>query len=99
MVYSIIVSAVFLLNTREVAFFVLVIIVHVAWLDEQLLDLLLDGGDLGLDLRALVLGDGRGDDRPGHAARATQSLQKGNSHINSFYFCQLLYNLELPIVR
>ena len=74
MVYSIIVSAVFLLNTREVAFFVVVIIVHVAWLDEQLLDLLLDGGDLGLDLRALVLGDGRGDDRPGHAARATQSL-------------------------
>ena len=33
-------------------------------LDEQLLDLLLDGGDLRLDLGALVLGDGGGDHRP-----------------------------------
>ena len=45
-------------------------------LDEELFDLLLDGGDLGLDLGALVLRDGRRDDGPRHAAGATQSLMK-----------------------
>ena len=45
-------------------------------LHEELLDLLLDGGDLRLDLGSLVLRDGRRDDRPGHAARAAQGLQR-----------------------
>ena len=44
-------------------------------LDEELLDLLLYGGDLGLDLGALVLCDGHRDDGPRHAAGATQSLR------------------------
>ena len=49
-------------------------------LHEELLDLLLDGGDLRLDLGALVLRDGRRDDRPGHAARA-ESLLRPNKDV------------------
>ena len=42
--------------------------------DKELLNLLLDGGDLGLDLRSFVLGDGRGDDGAGDTAGAAEGL-------------------------
>ncbi len=48
---------------------------------QELLDLLLDGGDLGLDLGALVLGDGGGDDRPGHPAGPAQRLLASNKDV------------------
>ena len=43
-------------------------------LEEELLDVLLDGEDLRLDLAALVLGDAGGDHRPGDAAGPAQGL-------------------------
>ena len=46
-------------------------------LDQKFLDFLLDGGDLRLDLRPLVLRDGRRDDGPGDAARPAEGLLKG----------------------
>ncbi len=55
--------------------------------DQELLDLLLDGGDLPLDLRALVLGDGGGDDWPGDAtgvailAQSMLAPDKGVQHV------------------
>ena len=45
-------------------------------LDKNLLDFLLDGRDLGLDLRSFVLGDGRGDHGTRDAASAAESCQE-----------------------
>ena len=46
-------------------------------LEEELLDVLLDGDDLRLDLTSLVLGDAGGDHRPGHATSPTVK----NTHV------------------
>lgn len=50
-------------------------------LDEEALDLLLDAGDLGLELGALVDGDGAGHDGTGHAACTTQCLLGSDEHV------------------
>lgn len=50
-------------------------------LDEELLDGILEVLDLRLELRALVGGDGAGDDGPGHAARATERLLGRYEHV------------------
>ena len=45
-----------------------------SWLDQELLNFLLNSGDLGLDLRSFVLGDRGGDHRAGDAAGAAEGL-------------------------
>jgi len=49
--------------------------------DQELLDGILQGGDLRLELRALVGGDGARDDGPGDPARAAQRLLAGHEHV------------------
>jgi hypothetical protein len=43
-------------------------------LDEELLDLVLEGLDLALELRSLVCGHGRGNHGAGHAAGTAEGL-------------------------
>ena len=50
-------------------------------LKKQLLNLLLDGVDLGLDLRTLVLGNTGTNDWPGDATGTAQSLLGADKHV------------------
>lgn len=50
-------------------------------LDEEALDLLLDAGDLWLQLGALVDRNGTGHDGTGHAASTAQSLLRADEHV------------------
>lgn len=73
--------------TKRVAFFLELflssvsclgnLVVHWAGLDEELLNVGLDGGDLGLELAALVDDDRRRDDRPRDTACPAQSWGEG----------------------
>ena len=52
-------------------------------LDQELLNLVLEGLDLALKLRALVSGDRSCNDRAGHAARAAERLLGGHEHVGN----------------
>jgi len=55
--------------------------VHFHLSEKQLLNLLLDGGNLRLDLRTLVLGHASRDDRPANPACSAQSLLGPDEHV------------------
>jgi len=55
--------------------------VHFHLSEKQLLNLLLDGGNLRLDLRTLVLGHASSDDRPANPTCSAQSLLGPDEHV------------------
>lgn len=52
-------------------------------LDEELLDLILDCIELGLDLRLFVAENGAADHAAGHTAGATKSSARRNKHVRN----------------